>query len=224
MSTQCKFDQSYVTLRTVYNLTLLMNWSFDIKSNNRSTKYAFSYQKRYLKELIFRYKSLIPLLFHLMCRGQRLGLDVPLVDRELGLKATSLYLVLLAIPGSSAFKIFHPVLFNKALDSFKLALKLHLLTAASKKKPIRKRSSQSSQAKKGRRRRPSSPSSNVSLPSWFFFRTLSWPILFNRWSWNLKTIHKHMARILKHILSFSFKKFMSFSACLGPLWSKFLNP
>ena len=104
-----------------------------------------------------------------MCRGQRLGLDVPLVDREVGLKATSLYLVLLAIPGSSAFKIFHPVLFNKALDSFKLALKLHLLSGSSKKRSVgRKKSSQSSsslsqQSRKGagRRRRPSSPSSNV---------------------------------------------------------------
>ena len=52
-------------------------------------------------------------------------------DRDLGLKATSLYFALLAIPGSSAFKVFHPVLYNKALDTFKLAMKLHLVSPCS---------------------------------------------------------------------------------------------
>ena len=66
------------------------------------------------------------MLFHLMSRGQSLLHDVTLLERELGLRATSLYLILLAIPGSSAFKVFHPCLYNKALDSFKLAMKLHL--------------------------------------------------------------------------------------------------
>jgi len=46
-------------------------------------------------------------------------------DRDLGLKATGLYFILLAIPGSSAFNIFHPMLYTKALSVFKLANKLH---------------------------------------------------------------------------------------------------
>ena len=75
----------------------------------------------------FRFRSLLALLFHHMEIGQRLDGGCG-DDRELGLKATSLYLVLLAIPGSTAFKIFHPVLYNKALDTFKLALKLHLVS------------------------------------------------------------------------------------------------
>ena len=46
-------------------------------------------------------------------------------DRDLGLKATGLYFILLSIPGSSAFNIFHPMLYSKLLSSFKLAMKLH---------------------------------------------------------------------------------------------------
>lgn len=46
-------------------------------------------------------------------------------DRDLGLKATGLYFIFLAIPGSSAFNIFHPMLYGKALSTFKLAMKLH---------------------------------------------------------------------------------------------------
>ena len=50
--------------------------------------------------------------------------NITIGDRDLGLKATSVYFVLLSIPGSSAFNIFHPMLYNKALDSFKLAASL----------------------------------------------------------------------------------------------------
>ena len=50
--------------------------------------------------------------------------NITIGDRDLGLKATGLYFVLLSIPGSSAFNIFHPMLYNKALDSFKLAVSL----------------------------------------------------------------------------------------------------
>lgn len=46
-------------------------------------------------------------------------------DRDLGLKATGLYFILLSIPGSSAFNIFHPMLYSKSLSTFKLAIKLH---------------------------------------------------------------------------------------------------
>lgn len=76
--------------------------------------------------LIFRYKALIGLLFYFLDRGQKLNASAE--DREFCLKATSLYFILLGVPGSGAFKIFHPVLYNKALDTFKLALKLHLVS------------------------------------------------------------------------------------------------
>ena len=73
----------------------------------------------------FRFKSLVALLFHHIEIGQRRGGGYEGADRDLGLKATSLYFILLAIPGSSAFNIFHPMLYSKALTTFKLATKLH---------------------------------------------------------------------------------------------------
>ena len=75
-----------------------------------------------------RFRSLIALLFHHIEMGQRLGgsgSGYTGADRDLGLKATGLYFVLLAIPGSSAFNVFHPMLYSKALSVFKLANKLH---------------------------------------------------------------------------------------------------
>ena len=79
--------------------------------------------------ILFRFKSLIALLFHHIEIGQSIGSGGGYAgaDRDLGLKATSLYFILLSIPGSSAFKIFHPMLYSKALDTFKLAKKLHVV-------------------------------------------------------------------------------------------------
>ena len=59
-----------------------------------------------------------------MNRGQKF--DAASAERELACKSTSFYFALLALPGSGAFKIFHPVLFKRALDTLKLASKLHL--------------------------------------------------------------------------------------------------
>ena len=78
--------------------------------------------------VFFRFRSLIALLFHHIEIGQRVsggGSGYIGADRDLGLKATGLYFILLAIPGSSAFNIFHPMLYSKALSIFKLANKLH---------------------------------------------------------------------------------------------------
>ena len=76
----------------------------------------------------YSFRALIALLFHHIEMGQRSmrgnARNITIGDRDLGLKATGLYFVLLSIPGSSAFNIFHPMLYNKALDSFKLAVSL----------------------------------------------------------------------------------------------------
>ncbi len=71
-----------------------------------------------------KYKSLIALLFFNMDRGQKFEATSHM--RTYCLKSSSLYFALLGIPGSGAFKIFHPVLYNKALDTFKITQKLHL--------------------------------------------------------------------------------------------------
>ena len=41
--------------------------------------------------------------------------------------AASLYFTFLGMPGSGAFKIFHPLLFTKALDVFKVRIVLERL-------------------------------------------------------------------------------------------------
>jgi hypothetical protein len=80
----------------------------------------------FLYLLDFRYKALIAFLYYNIQRGQQIGSSSEL--RNLCLRSTSFYFILLGIPGSGAFNIFHPVLFAKALETFKLALKLHLVS------------------------------------------------------------------------------------------------
>ena len=71
-----------------------------------------------------KYKVLIALLYHHMEKGLEQYREAR--ERELCLLASSLYLVILGLPGSGAFKIFHPVLFSKALDVFGFVSKLKL--------------------------------------------------------------------------------------------------
>ncbi|TRY62148.1 hypothetical protein TCAL_11306, partial [Tigriopus californicus] len=78
------------------------------------------------------YRSLIALLFHFMDSGQKF--ESGHVERQLCLQATSLYFIFLALPGSGAFKIFHPVLYQKALSTFKLSTKLKLGRLSPRKK------------------------------------------------------------------------------------------
>ena len=70
-----------------------------------------------------RHPVLLALLFHYMERGQEAGAGAR--ERGLGFKAAALYFTFLGLQGSGAFKIFHPLLFAKALDSFKIVTKLH---------------------------------------------------------------------------------------------------
>ena len=88
-----------------------------------------------------KYKVLIALLYHFMEKGQEMFQDE--AERSRSLKAAGLYLVILGLPGSGAFKIFHPVLFSKALDSFTLVTKLKLNPGSETKRG--KKSSQQSQ-------------------------------------------------------------------------------
>ncbi|XP_015602262.1 condensin-2 complex subunit D3 [Cephus cinctus] len=63
--------------------------------------------------------SLLAVLAYLMKSGQSSMADE---DSRLScLKATSLYFMLLAVPGSNAFHVFHPNLYHKAMETFKLS-------------------------------------------------------------------------------------------------------
>ena len=81
-------------------------------------------------------------------------------ERELCLQASGLYIVILGLPGSGAFKIFHPVLFSKALDSFTLVSKLKLDVGNETKKG-KKASQSQSQSQSQRRRKPSGSSTQA---------------------------------------------------------------
>lgn len=76
-------------------------------------------------------KGLMALMFYYCSRGQRY--DARETERELGIQAASLYFLLLCIPGSNAFRVFHPVMYIKALDILRLTLKLRVGAASPKR-------------------------------------------------------------------------------------------
>lgn len=76
-------------------------------------------------------KGLMALLFYYSSRGQRY--DAREEDRELGIQASSLYLLLLCIPGSNAFRVFHPVMYVKTLDILRLTTKLRVGASSPRK-------------------------------------------------------------------------------------------
>eukprot|EP00092_Neocalanus_flemingeri_P019653 GFUD01021285.1.p1 GENE.GFUD01021285.1~~GFUD01021285.1.p1 ORF type:complete len:1759 (-),score=675.16 GFUD01021285.1:47-5323(-) len=96
-----------------------------------------------MTEQNIKYKVLVALLYHYMERGQEMASGEQ--ERQLAMQAAGLYLVLLGLPGSGAFKIFHPVLYSKALDTFNLVTKLGLGRRSPKKKGGAKKTSQASQ-------------------------------------------------------------------------------
>ena len=103
-----------------------------------------------MTEQNIKYKVLIALLYHYMEKGQEMFKEER--ERDMCLLASGLYIVILGLPGSGAFKIFHPVLFSKALDSFTLVSKLKL-NAANDTKKGGKKSSQSQSQSQSRKRR-----------------------------------------------------------------------
>ena len=118
-----------------------------------------------------KYKALLALLCYYMESGQKLDATQSL--RSLCLSATSLYFVLLSTPGAGAFKIFHPLLYKRALDTYKIALKLHLVRTSPKKKKAGKKTQTnsqgpggSSQQMPGKRSRAGSTCSGFSEMDW----------------------------------------------------------
>uniref|UniRef100_A0A2P2I5C0 Condensin-2 complex subunit D3-like n=1 Tax=Hirondellea gigas TaxID=1518452 RepID=A0A2P2I5C0_9CRUS len=73
---------------------------------------------------IAKVKNLMSLVFYYVQAGQRYNAKEE--DRELGTQAASLYFLILCVPGSNAFRIFHPVLYLKSLDIMRLTTKLNI--------------------------------------------------------------------------------------------------
>ncbi|XP_012275104.1 condensin-2 complex subunit D3 [Orussus abietinus] len=63
-------------------------------------------------------RSLLPVIGYILKSGQNIRADED--SRQNCLKATSLYFVLLTVPGSNACNVFHPNLYQRALGSLKL--------------------------------------------------------------------------------------------------------
>lgn len=73
-------------------------------------------------------KGLKALLFYYIHRGQRY--DARELEREHGIKCASIYFLLLCVPGSNAFRVFHPVLYMKTIEILRLTLKLRVAASS----------------------------------------------------------------------------------------------
>lgn len=90
-----------------------------------------SVHTRFWTELSDDLKRLVTLLFYYSFQGQRY--DAKEMERELGIQAASLYFLLLCVPGSNAFRVFHPVMYLKCMETMRLATKLQVGAASPKK-------------------------------------------------------------------------------------------
>ncbi|KAK8381655.1 hypothetical protein O3P69_018636 [Scylla paramamosain] len=86
---------------------------------------------RFWTELSDDLKKLMTLLFYYCYRGQRY--DAREAEREFGIQAASLYFLVLCVPGSNAFRVFHPVMYRKCMETMRLATKLQVGAASPKK-------------------------------------------------------------------------------------------
>ncbi|CAH1786833.1 unnamed protein product, partial [Owenia fusiformis] len=127
-------------------VTLLKPWLQD-KEGSRQGFWTV------LVENELHHKNLVALLFYLMEVGSKRVSSV--IQKEAGIVASELYLSLVTVPGSGAFKIFHPLLYQKALDYFKSLNSLSTSKRKHASSPIRSsqtgRSSQTARSQGGRR-------------------------------------------------------------------------
>lgn len=77
----------------------------------------FSWQD--LMILNINVNGLLAVLDYIMKTGQRVVTDK--ASRRACLEATSLYLMLLAIPGSKAFRVYHPNLYERAMETLRIS-------------------------------------------------------------------------------------------------------
>jgi hypothetical protein len=101
-----------------------------------------------MTEQNIKFKVLVALLYHYLERGQKMASGDQ--ERQLAIQAAGLYLVLIGLPGSETFEIFHPGLYSKALDTFMMVKELGLDKESANKKgadsqPSQQRGSQASQ-------------------------------------------------------------------------------
>lgn len=77
----------------------------------------FSWQK--LMMLDINVQGLLAVLDYIMKTGQRVSADE--ASRQACLEATRLYLMLLTVPGSNAFRVYHPNLYERVMDTLRIS-------------------------------------------------------------------------------------------------------
>ncbi|KAK0174677.1 hypothetical protein PV327_010419 [Microctonus hyperodae] len=97
--------------------TTVKNWICKNKDINSEERSEVSWQT--LCALNIDQQGLLALLGYIIKTGQGLNADED--SRQACLHATSLYLTLLAIPGSSAYQIFHENLYQQVINTLQLA-------------------------------------------------------------------------------------------------------
>ncbi|XP_058791464.1 condensin-2 complex subunit D3-L-like [Phymastichus coffea] len=94
-----------------------MNQNQDLDKSNDQQRSEVSWQT--LTALDINIRGLLAVLAYLMKVGQAAGADED--SRQACLASASLYLTLLNIPGCSTFHVFHPHLYQRALETLKLS-------------------------------------------------------------------------------------------------------
>ncbi|XP_043472242.1 condensin-2 complex subunit D3-like [Leptopilina heterotoma] len=109
----------YLSLIKSENLEqLLMTTCTIIKSWIMENSDEVQVKWQTLNSIGINVRALLAFLGYIMKSGQKIGADED--SRQCCLRACSLYLMLLAVPGSTVYQVFHPHLYHRAIESFKL--------------------------------------------------------------------------------------------------------
>ncbi|XP_046484153.1 condensin-2 complex subunit D3 isoform X1 [Neodiprion pinetum] len=102
--------------------TVIKNWMCECAASDGADIQRTEVSWQTLIALNVNPRSLLPVLGYLMKNGNSFDADEE--ARQPCLKATSLYFVLLSVPGSNAFQVFHLNLYHLALKTFMLSDRL----------------------------------------------------------------------------------------------------
>ncbi|XP_032689949.1 condensin-2 complex subunit D3-like [Odontomachus brunneus] len=105
-------DEAQSVLRTCCQD--LKKW---ITANREQQESEFSWQT--LMMLDINVQGLLAVLDYIMKTGQRVSADE--APRQACLEATRLYLMLLTVPGSNAFRVYHPNLYERVMDTLRIS-------------------------------------------------------------------------------------------------------
>nr|XP_034191850.1 condensin-2 complex subunit D3-like [Osmia lignaria] len=95
--------------------TIVKAWLLDRRSQNDSETSEISWNTLIIMDV--KVRALLAVLGYIIKSGQ--GKETDEDSRQSSLYATNLYFILLAIPGSSAFNVFHPNLYQQTIETIK---------------------------------------------------------------------------------------------------------